>query len=168
MFPLQGLEPADGRAREPCARRRLKHTHCLSRGPSAPLVAAGSAGRTWGRTEPGPTPRPPRLPPEEETLPLARPARRLTVTPGPCRRPRESGALRDHAQEKEAAQPSARRARSSTNKLQQPQQQAPSERGQRKQDVLAPAVGGRKKRAGSGYRSTAPPLGWRPHSAGCA
>lgn len=60
VFPLQGLEPADGRVREPCARRRPKHTHCLSRGPPAPLVPAGSAGRTWGRTGPGPAPRPPR------------------------------------------------------------------------------------------------------------
>ena len=47
----------------------------------------------------------------------------------------------------------------------QPQWQLPSERGQRKQDVLAPAAG-RKKRAGSGCRPTAPPIGWRPPAPG--
>lgn len=99
------------------------------RGNPVPVVCPSTATPStkvpqpfqWTRAElaargagPGLILRPPQLPPLPllQRKPLARSTRRLTVTPGPCYRPRESAGLRGDSQGKwtkeEATLPSAR------------------------------------------------------------
>lgn len=110
------------------------------RGNPVPVVCPSTATPStkvpqpfqWTRAElaargagPGLIPRPPQLPPLPllQRKPLARSTRRLTVTPGPCYRPRESAGLRGDSQgnwtKEEATLPSARYERSSTKQQQQ-------------------------------------------------
>ena len=132
--------------------------------PPAELATRGAAP---GQASPAATSTPASCPHSKEVA--RRSPHRLTVTPGPCCRPRGSGALRDGVQEDRtmgnAPQHPARRESSSTNWWQWLQRWKPSERSQRKQDVLAPAAEGRKGAPEAAVPLAAPPTGWRPHSA---
>lgn len=137
----------------------------------SPSSSRGSAGHTWGRASQARPRGTPRLPPVAPKEAARRSALRLTVTPSPIppaagnRRPSEPRA--GEPDRLENAPPSARRERILLRGGCSHSGSCHPERGQRKQDVLAPAAG-KENRAGSGLVAPQRPLYWRPPSTGCA
>lgn len=142
--------------------------------PCAPAVPPRSrgdqllSGHTWGRPTPAAPPPPPApLGAQETAHPRTHRDSRPMLPVTRSSAPWETMRRLDKRTKEGGAKPSRCRARTGPTHWTELRQGRPSECGQRKQDVLAPA---RKKAEaeGSSCFPTAPPTGWRPRDTGCA